>query len=202
MPYSDVMAGLALVVSLFSLYWTSLRSACIRCPPPRVIAFLKNRDDGGWCLATTLYLANQGARPADFNYFHARILTAGRAVLLKCVAEKPFRQIVDSEFVMTQETCPLPFSLPSHANVTKHLYFVATEDDCLPTGEFTVEFLADIVGRSKETILAKRKIHLKGILGRGHFVEGVAWRNVDVVEIQAQPTTDALQASAQPAGNA
>lgn len=200
MAYSDVMAGLALVVSLFSLYWTSLRSACIRCPPPRVIAFLTNRDDGGWCIATTLYLTNQGARPADINFFHARIRTSDRVVHLKCVAEKPFRQIVDSGFVMTQDTCPLAFSLTSHTAITKHLYFVAVDEDCLPAGEFTVEFLADIVGRRKETILARRKIHLKGILGRGHYVEGVAWRSVDVMEIE--PTSDALQPSAEHAGNA
>lgn len=130
MATSDILALAALLVSLVTFYWATLRQGRITSSTPRIIAFIRGHD-GHAALGTTLLLTNTGPRPIEVNFLSARLRYHTKSHYFHCIAETPFRKILRDDEVLdqpsiTQETAPQPFSLPAQSGLLKHLVLQRT----------------------------------------------------------------------------
>ncbi len=183
MDISDGLSAIAVLTSFYTFWWTTRRPGRPIASAPRVIAIIRG-PDRGYFMATTLFITNTGARPAQVDYLHARIRHQGSEILFNCQAEMPFREVLHKEEVpVTQENYPQSFSLPQDTSITKHLLFVAKDYAQIPVGAFTVEFLANLAGSSKVLVVAKRKMNFTREIEPGEWIEVVALRTSDVAEI-------------------
>ena len=182
MTASDLLSVAALAVSIFTLYWTALRSGTLEASTPNVIAL--TRDSSGHpALGTTLLISNTGARPVQVNHLYARLLDGRSQVVFDCTFEGPFRDAME-EVELTQTNVPQSFLLAAGAGITQHLYFTAREAMDFPLGRFEIEFVADLVREHQEATLASRTIELHERILPGRFVEAVATRRREVIVIK------------------
>jgi len=184
MNASDIIAPIAVVISLFTLYWTVLRSANIVSPAPRVIAFL-NKGEGQCFVGTTVFLTNTGAKPADIDYLFLELSTPDKSTYtFHCILETSIRQFHYQPLERTQDNTPKPFTIAPGSAITKDLIFGSDELKNLPTGRITLTLYIVLVGRSKPLRMNTTKVQLNVSIPIGDFREAVWARQAGILVIQ------------------
>ncbi|MCP5077260.1 MAG: hypothetical protein GY951_04295, partial [Psychromonas sp.] len=75
MILSNYFSLSAVLLSIFTLYWTALRKGRLICPAPRSIGLAIDPDHHPR-IGTTLFITNDGARPVSVDFLFVEIETA------------------------------------------------------------------------------------------------------------------------------
>jgi len=181
MTLSDYFSLSAVLLSIFTLYWTALRKGRLISPAPRSIGLALDPNHHPR-IGTTLFITNDGARPVSVDFLFAEIETAdSKNKRFDCISEAPLQQAAAQSEPPTQETFPKPFQVVPKAAIIKDLVFDFNDNYEFPKEEFTIKFKASVVGIKKEILLTQRKVRCEIKITQGRFINGVATQQMPVM---------------------
>jgi hypothetical protein len=163
-PWSEILSIIALLVSGYTFWWTSRRSARLVCPQPRATGFWRIPNSPGVAFGTTLFIVNEGAKTAHIDHVVAHLVPDDNkdghwfgAVLDESLDKvlAAYRSDVPFLYNIQQSTVAAPFSIPGGASVRKDIVFHCAHIEEFPSKPFEIRFYAQEIHKEAATGLTK-----------------------------------------------
>ncbi|MEN0064785.1 MAG: hypothetical protein AAGA48_21750 [Myxococcota bacterium] len=179
MSASDVLSLVALLVSLFTWYWTSLRQS-VTAPKPRFVGFSRD-SEGNWFMGATLTIINRGSTMLAVDFLDVEAKTKQGKFLFNCYSDsESLNEHVSREDVRPdQRKMPHPFVLQPGTSTVKHAVFIARNGAQLAEGKFVLTFRAALMGRRRPRKLTRIRVRFEGELSPTETLHVASFRTLD-----------------------
>jgi hypothetical protein len=184
MEIKDLIAILALIVSLFTLYWTNLRRARISCSPFRLVRIVIPQK-GNPQMRVPFIITNTGGATAVVDYLFLQV---------NCVDHNDeittFWALSDEDNPVWMRTSDdlkkliLPFALKPGDSATRNIWFILDKPNFIfNAGKYEIEIFANLAGKKKPKLLQSQKLLLHSNLHIGTDISSGYTHAAEIIDI-------------------
>jgi hypothetical protein len=181
MDISAYLSVVALAISLFTFYWTSIRGPKFVCASLRYIQFARPIE-GHPLILISVVISNVGARTGVIDYLYLEFGQSGRQTHKFWAYLEPPNAKPTLTLPTSLENFPSAFAIQPGESVKKLLYFIPDQSDYhFETGLYNLKIKAVAAGRRKSILLQTQSMKVDEIVERGKFIIGGSFVKKDVI---------------------